>query len=638
MNFFEHQARARRDSRRLVLLFLLAVAGVVAALDGFVLLSLRLLSEEAPPPWGELAALHAALLGWIAAGVVTVIVAASLYKSALLRSGGAVVARGLGGEAVLPGCSEPPLRRLRNVVEEMAIASGVPVPAIYWLPKESGINAFAAGYTPADAAIAVTRGALEKLTRDELQGVIGHEFSHVLNGDMRLNIRIMGLLFGVLVIALAGRTVMRLSLEADDARATAAGIAAGLAMTLVGYIGYVFGQMIRAGVSRQREYLADASAVQFTRQTTGLAGALKKLAGFERGARLDSAGREDVSHMLFGDGVGYHLLFATHPPLIQRICALEPAFAPSRLKALAREWNAPGFRLPDDVDGSPVSALGDQGARQVEPARVSQQVGLPTDADLQCAVALRDSLPEALLALARDGGRAPQLLCALLLEVDAGARAAQRALLLGEYGEAGADAIEALLPRLAALQAAQRLPLAALAFPMLRQRPRVELVRLMRLIGQLIQADGRISLFEYCLGRLLRQEVQDLLHPASARISGRAALDARAEAIATVLSVLAQQGHVDPAQARAACVAGLQQLLPRQALHYDPPSAWQPALDRALSQLETLSLPAKERLIEGLVCVLSHDGRITVAESELLRVICAALRCPLPPALGFAAG
>jgi Zn-dependent protease with chaperone function len=213
-------------------------------------------------------------------------------------------------------------RRLRNVIEELAIAAGVPVPQVFVLEEEAGINAFAAGYAPADAAITVTRGALDKLTREELQGVIGHEFSHVLNGDMRLNIRLVGVVFGILVVSVIGRKIA----ENVRGRDSSGVVLFGLVLAAAGYVGVVFGRIIKASISRQREFLADASAVQFTRQTEGIAGALKKIGALAEGSALDSGGKEEVAHMLFGDGVGYSALFATHPPLLDRIRRLDPSF------------------------------------------------------------------------------------------------------------------------------------------------------------------------------------------------------------------------------------------------------------------------------------------------------------------------
>ena len=334
MNFFEHQAAARRGSGRLVLLFGLAVAGIVLAVDLATLL--------VTGSWGATAAATVATLLVIGLG--------SLYRIASLRGGGAVVAAQMGGTFVPEDTRDPSLRRLRNVVEEIAIASGVPVPKLFVMEQEPGINAFAAGYSPSDAAVAVTRGALDRLNRDELQGVIAHEFAHVLNGDMRLNIRLIGLLFGILMLSLIGQRILiygRLGRSRDGAPV----LVAALVAMAVGAIGVFFGRMIKAGVSRQRELLADASAVQFTRQTRGLAGALKKIGGLDAGSKLqDKADAEEVSHMLFGQGTAFSGLFATHPPLVERIRRLEPTFDARQLQQLEARWRAaPPDGLAEDV-------------------------------------------------------------------------------------------------------------------------------------------------------------------------------------------------------------------------------------------------------------------------------------------------
>jgi Zn-dependent protease with chaperone function len=341
MNFFEHQARARSRTRGLVLLFLLAVAVIVAAIVGIVAVMLAAAMQQ---PLALAAQQNADTLWMTALATLAVIGLASLYKSASLRAGGSAVAQALGGTRVPPDTQDRRLRRLRNVVEEMAIAAGTPVPEVYVLEHEAGINAFAAGWSPADAAVAVTRGTLEKLSRDELQGVIAHEFSHVLNGDMRLNIRLMGLLFGILVIAVIGREVLEAGARGRSSSKKEGGaiVLIALAVMLIGYIGLFFGRLIKAGVSRSREYLADSSAVQFTRQTTGITGALKKIAGIDAGSRLQAAGKEEVAHMLFGDGVGYFALFATHPPILDRIRRLDPRFRLEQLGERKRRWNEPG--------------------------------------------------------------------------------------------------------------------------------------------------------------------------------------------------------------------------------------------------------------------------------------------------------
>src|SRR5688572_22250190 len=281
MNFFERQAAARRTSSRLVVLFALAVAGIVFAIDAAAFLAYGAGADAEPGEIGALLVFTTLLtLGVIGLG--------SLYRVASLRGGGEPVALQLGGTPVPEDTTDFNLRRLRNVVEEIAIASGVPVPRIYVLEHEQAINAFAAGYSPADAVVAVTRGALDRLNRDELQGVIAHEFSHILNGDMRLNVRLIGVLFGILVLAIIGRKVLQFGrIGGRDNRGAAAVLLAALVAMAIGYIGLFFGRMIKAGVSRSRETMADASAVQFTRQTRGLAGALKKIGGLGEGSRLN---------------------------------------------------------------------------------------------------------------------------------------------------------------------------------------------------------------------------------------------------------------------------------------------------------------------------------------------------------------
>ena len=398
MNFFEHQAAARRASTRLVVLFALAVIGIVLAVD---FASWIVFSGAGRREGGS-----GALLVFTTFATLAIIGLGSLYRIASLRGGGEPVALQFGGVPVPEDTSDFNLRRLRNVVEEIAIASGVPVPKIYVLEQETAINAFAAGYSPSDAVIAVTRGALDRLNRDELQGVIAHEFSHILNGDMRLNIRLMGILFGILMLAIIGRKVLQFGGRGRDSRGAAAILMAALVAMIVGYIGLFFARMIKAGVSRTRESLADASAVQFTRQTQGLAGALKKIAGIAEGSKLnDRADAEEASHMLFGDGVGFSGLFATHPPLLKRIQALEPQFRPEQLDALARRWiSAPPNGAEEDVQLGLVGASGAQLPQAgtqfaVTPPMVVAHVAHPAADDYRRADTIVDTIPDALRAL-----------------------------------------------------------------------------------------------------------------------------------------------------------------------------------------------------------------------------------------------
>jgi Zn-dependent protease with chaperone function len=645
MNFFERQAAARRMSRRLIILFVLAVIAIVIAVDIVVLFA----SGYAAPSrmaeggdFGGFLAANAGLLLVTSVATIALIGIASMVRMAGLRAGGAVVARGLGGNQVDENTRDPQLRRLRNVVEEIAIASATPVPAIFVLEDEAGINAFAAGYSPNDAAIAVTRGALERLNRDELQGVIAHEFSHILNGDMRLNIQLMGVLFGILVLAIAGRKILYHSRGSRDSKNVGAILAVALMLTLIGYVGVFFGRMIKAGISRSREYLADASAVQFTRQTTGIAGALKKIAGLDEGSRLAAADTEEVSHMLFGDGMGYSSLWATHPPLVERIRALDPSFDPKALGALKKRWAAqPPSGMAEDrvmgLDGQGVRAPGVLPAvaatMAIDPRQASAHTGQPESSDYANAGRIHRQLPQALLDAAHAHDDAIPLLLALLIDADAALAARQLAEIAQRIEPATAERSAALREEVAALHPLLRLPLASLAFPALRRRPPAQLEQFVAASEALIHMDGHVGLFEYCLGRLLQRQVAEALDPSRHQPNGRRKLAQCRDALATLFAVLAAHGNQDPQAARRAYVAGMQSVLPGAGVEYQPPRDWVTALDMALDALDGLEPLGKQLLVEGLAATSSHDGRITVAESELLRTICAVLHCPLPPLL-----
>lgn len=630
MNFYERQEAARRGSTRLVVLFVLAVLGIVAAVDLAVLFLLG---------GGERSG---TLLAFTTLFTAAVIGLGSLYRIASLRGGGDAVAVQMGGVPVPEDTTDFALRRLRNVVEEMAIASGVPVPRIYVLEHEAGINAFAAGYTPADAAIAVTRGALQRLNRDELQGVVAHEFSHILNGDMRLNLRLIGVLFGILMLGLIGRKILEHGRGARG-RSGGAVLMVALVAMVVGYIGLFFGRMIKAGVSRTRERLADASAVQFTRQAQGLAGALKKIVGLAEGSRLSERGEaEEVSHMLFGDGIGLSGLFATHPPLLERIQALEPGFRPDQLETLSRRWAAtPPDGLEEDLqlglatrEAAHVPLPGAGSAVALSPSAVAMQVAQPSPHDYQRADAIVAALPEPLRALARDRAQVVPLLLALLLDEDPALAARQLGEIATRLGPAVAEQARASRAGpLAGLHPALCLPLAELAFPALRQRPRPELEAFLDSVHAVAHADGRVSLFEYCLAQLLRVQVREALDPARyARFGRRRLTQVRGE-VAALLGVVAQSGHDDPAEAQRAYLAGLQHVLPQEHLPYLPPDSSVQALDAVWAPLDALDPLAKQSLVEALAATVAHDGRVNVVEAELLRTVCAVLHCPLPPVL-----
>lgn len=627
MNFFEHQAQARRVSSRLIILFALAVIGIVLAVDFAVVMAVGY---------------DPAVLVFATLATLAVIGLGSLFRIASLRGGGEPVALQMGGVPVPEDTRDLNLRRLRNVVEEIAIASGVPVPKVYVLEHESAINAFAAGYSPSDAVVAVTRGALEHLNRDELQGVIAHEFSHILNGDMRLNIRLIGLLFGIMMLAIIGRKVMFYGrLGGRDSRGAAAVLIAALVAMLIGYIGLFFGRMIKAGVSRTRERLADASAVQFTRQTAGLAGALKKIGGLQEGSRLNQRGdAEEVSHMLFGDGVGFSGLFATHPNLVERIQALEPEFRAENLEALSRQWQStPPSGLEEDTRlglvAQPLPPLPFPSSEQaVTPLMVVAHVGHPDDQNYRRADSIAGQLGETLHDLASRRDVVIPLLLGLLLDSRPAIADKQLVEITARLGHTIAEQARELRGQhLVELHPMLRLPLASLAFPVLRLRPRPDLDRFLDTMQAMILADGEVSLFEYCLERLLSVQVRESLDPSRYARTGRVKLHKVKAEAALLLAVVAQAGHADQSAARHAYLAGLQRLLPRDHVEYQPPRAGVQALDQVWAALDALDPMAKQVLVEAITTAISHDGKINVPEAELLRTICGVLHCPLPPAL-----
>jgi Zn-dependent protease with chaperone function len=655
MNFFEQQNRARAQTRRMLVLFVLAVICIVAAIDLVVAVAFGVMGDDHRHAARELASPRTGVLVATTLAVIAVIGLSMLYKISTLRAGGGVVARQLGATLIDPHdpaiASNFAYKRLRNVVEEIAIASGVPVPEIYVLEDEPGINAFASGYTPSDAAVTVTKGCLDKLTRDELQGVIAHEFSHVLNGDMRLNIRLMGVLFGILVIGIVGSKMLQWSGRSRDSNWQ---VAVGIGLLIIGSIGLFFGRLIKAGVSRQREYLADASAVQFTRQSQGIAGALKKIAGLAEGSKLQTPEREEAAHMFFGDGVGYSALFATHPPLHKRILAIDPRFDPRELEEIAKAWSAPveafdqegaevsisGFAPAGATARTNASASANAGALPqadaaiaLTPNKVVTQVAHPGSDDYRAASAIHTTIADTLRACAYSTERAPQVVLALALDANEDVRAKQLGLVEKYFGADTRTGIEAIATEIADLHPMQRLPLAQLAFPALRKRTRGELQTLLIVLRQLIQADGRVQLEEYCLATLVSTQVIEVLDPSKTAAAGSSKLPDCAADIVAVVATIARYGNDDAAEAARAFRLGMHEVLPDANADYAPPEDFVRALDQALPRLDRLVPAGKELLVRGLTRAVGADGLVSVSEAELLRTICAALHCPLPPQL-----
>jgi len=547
--FFEDQAAARRDTSRLVFLFACAVVGMVALLYGLAVL---LTGHPEVDAYGRVVANRLEpwqpdLLVQVGLATLAVISAGSLYKIVQLRGGGAVVAEGLGGELVPTDTADPAVRQLLNVVEEMAIASGTPTPPVYLLRNEGGINAFAAGLTPGDAVIGITQGCLQQLRRDELQGVVAHEFSHILSGDMRLNTRLMGTVHGILLIGIIGYLLFRSSMFAGGRRNSRDNsgtvmLLAGLGLMAVGFMGTFFGNLIKASVSRQREFLADASAVQFTRNPDGIGGALKKIAGLDAGSILNSPAAPEASHFFFGEALrgGLQSLFASHPPIEERIQRLDPSFERGRMAPARPAGPGPeGAAAPTAAATSRGLASGFAAA----PSRAAlDHVGAPTAAHLDYAAGLRAGLPDPVVRASHEPHGARAVLYALLIDREDEARRRQLDQ-LARFGEAGIrEETLGLLEEVERLDPRVRLPLIDMTLPALRRLSPRQYDAFEKNVRALVEADHRIDLFEWTLQRMLLAHLRP--HFERVASSGRhdLALARLGSECSLALSVLARLG------------------------------------------------------------------------------------------------
>jgi Zn-dependent protease with chaperone function len=642
LNFFASQDKARRTTRRLVFAYVLATALIVIGVTLIVGIALFNFTDTGyGTTSGAFIGQQAPILIGTAILTTLFILGATAFKTASLSSGGGRVALDMGGTLVPPDVRDPLRRRLRNIVEEMAIASGMPVPDIYVLEQESGINAFAAGYTPGDAVIAVTRGTLELLDREELQGVIGHEFSHILNGDMRLNIRLMGVLFGILALGLIGRMILRSGHHASivssrRGRGAPVVLIIGLGLAILGGIGVFVARAIKASISRQREYLADASAVQFTRQTDGLASALKKIGGYQEGSHLQAADPEEVSHMLFGTGSGLSGMFATHPPLTERIQALDPHFK-------ASDYPAVDMRTRDTVSSSAnaaglhsgtTTAVASGGATDLSET-IAEMVGDPETRHVTFAGHVRRSVPELLYEAAHSDERAYLLTIALIL--DSSGRDLERQLTLTEerLGAERVQLIRQYYEKICSIGAEYRLPLMEIAFPALKRRPLPQLSYLIDLAQLLIAIDGETDLYEYCYYRILIGNLGQAVDPSARQKHRRGIREPVRRAAVDLLRIIAKHGHEDPGEAKRAFDAGVASF-GKWGSQFDfngDSGASVTVLDQSLDILLALNNDGKQMLLEAITIVVMSDKTLSVTEAELIRAICASLDCPLPPIL-----
>ncbi len=571
----------------------------------------------------------------LVAFVLTAIIgAASLYKLHALRQGGPAVAELLGGELVSPDSTDPARRRLLNIVEEMSIASGIPMPKVYVLAREYNINAFAAGLTFNDAVVGITGGGLERLSRDELQGVIAHEFSHILNGDMRLNVQLIGILFGILFLGISGRKF--LSGSRFTLRVGLPAIATGVLLTVIGYLGTFLGRALQAAISRHKERLADASAVQFTRNPLGLSGALKKIGGATFGSNIRSHDARQASHLFFGESHPDNLFpfLATHPPLKERILLLEPSF-----DGVFPSWRDDRIKPKDAyVAASSISTLnipiraprlGGGSAAEVVGA-----VGNPSAENIVQGQVFLDALPIGLHKAMQTPAGASATIFALLLEPDASRKRVQvealrRALTL----QGDTDQVVRIAAEMAGLSRECRLPLIEMAMPALSRLNSLEKRNFLLILNALINVDGRISLFElsvqWILNRYINPE-EALFRSITKFTFAQAGMDA-----VVLISALATAGHAGDIEktqrAFEAGIARIPELAARRPVLLSQEIDSYMRVNRALTNLTSASFKIRQTVIDACAHCAFADKIVTADERELLRVIALALECPLPP-------
>lgn len=622
MNFFEQQDIARRNTRLLVVLFVVAVIALIVLTLTFLVLfpwqtnarsfnqgsnePLMCLMQQGCDFWNSVLA-HTDKLITVTLAVLVVIGGASFYKWASLRQGGRVIAEMLNGREVKSNTRNLAEQRLLNVVEEMALAANMPVPAVYVLDGEMGINAFAAGFSNKDAVISVTEGALQSFNRDQLQGVIAHEFSHILNGDMRLNMKIIAMLYGIMFISQMGYLFLRSSsYSSSRERKTGLEMLLGLGLVIIGSIGTFFGYLIKAAVSRQREFLADASAVQFTRSASGIADALKVIGGHAEGsAVLDSHGGE-ISHLFFSEAVSrLQSFFATHPPLSDRIRRIEP------------RWNGVFLQATVQYDAEPIA---------------EEKPPIDFDHTIMGAAALVAAVTEAYKPQpgSRDElheplGAAAAISC-LLLQTETTVRAKQ------------IEAVQTLWPALYPYiekstwnNAAREdfLAVVELSTSALRMLTVDEYKQFKQLLLLLMKADGTIDVYEWSLYYLLKSTVD---HYFGQTIFPKPSYKKPTE-LEQELRIIFTMMIQSTAQNAECKARAMERALAICDLPFDAsaifPEASMAEFTSAMRKLANAYPLLKARIVKALINAAKSDGELEPVERYIIKAIAAAIDTPV---------
>ncbi len=636
MDFFEAQDQAKRKTGKLVFFYLLAVAGIILSIYVVSVFLYRWqIAGFADTSW-----INPIWLVFVSIIVLITILTGTMFRVAQLRKGGSAVASLLGGRRVESSTTDTNERRLMNVVEEMSIASGLPVPDVFVLDNEENINAFAAGFGTNDAAVGVTRGALEQLTRDELQGVIAHEFSHIFNGDMRLNIRLIGILNGILVIHIMGMVLMRSVMFSGGMRsrsssngkgggnATIVIIAMGLSLVIIGYIGMIFGRMIQSAISRQREYLADAAAVQYTRNPDGLAGALNKIGLKSKGAEINDGHAMEMSHLFFASSFHSALdkLYSTHPPIEKRIKAIKPSMNPDDLRRQEKMKQKLKEQHVSGEKGQPSSG-GIGGHAALTPEVILGAIGTLDGHHIEKAGRLLNSIPDSLKKAAHEPLEAEALMFALLF---ATSHEKLPAWFKDSVDLNMTEATEKLLVELSDASREWFLPLAEMSLPTLRQLSKEQYQSFRTVLEDIIKKSEEESLFAFAIEKLLVRQLDSAFSERKKPEIRHHHFKSLGHEVSVMLSALSYLSNKDPESAWKAGVKPIKKLLPSDAALLSRDECTLEKLDQALDELAASANPVKKYILSAIIHCISSDDVVSLEEKELTRAISEALDCPIP--------
>lgn len=632
MNFFEHQDRARKKTKLLLLYFLLAVILIIVSIDcmlvfltlytdGYVFYALvtppgTMIMPPSMVKFAQIQDFFIFFLPYVAGAVIMVIFTGTLYRLFHLRAGGIAVADMANATLIDPNTSDLNEQKLINVVEEMSIASGTPVPKLYIMHNEPGINAFVAGIKPSDTVMVVTAGALQQLTRDELQGVIAHEYSHIFNGDMSISVRLIGLLAGILLIGQLGAFILRSLFRQRSSRSKNAGgafaiLLLGAGLYLIGYIGLFFGRLIKAAVSRQRETLADACSVQFTRNPSGLVNALQKIGQSATGTALNTRHAEDLNHLCFCPSLSmfFSRWLATHPPLEDRIRAIDP----QKIYRSTTAHSTPAPSGPNDKAG----------------INISNSIGHPSVYHMALAVEILHQLPDTLRALCRQTQQVEILYYALFLLRDFSLYADKKSTLLQWLSDIELQHATDYAYQIRTLDPRTILPLVDISLPAFQAKPLAQRQKIFKILCAIAKIN-KLDLFEFTLLGIIRKYTRDPTVQWRPKYDQLTSVSAEIEIL---FSYIISAGRLDEAtqNIRFEKVAQALQLphLTRRPITAIDPKALLPVL----STLNRLTPLCKQTLIDTCLAILQSDEKITLSEAELFRGIAACLDCPVPPIL-----